>query len=121
MTTEVKVSETSTTHGWRYRLWVTPSNGAEVVVGDTAVQVEAFPSPYANRKAIASAWDPNQREVMKYHPCTVRIESNQLFIEQTIELDDRVFQQARAEFEYYPDMANVDQYTRLERITRDDA
>ena len=120
LTMEVRVAETSTTHGWRYRLWVTPSNGAEVVVGDAALKIEAFPSPYANRQTTVSAWDPNQREVMKYHPYTVKIENDQLLIEQTIELDDRVFQQARAEFEYYPDVANLDQYSRLERVTRDD-
>lgn len=43
-----------------------------------------------------------------------------MLVELTIGLDYRVFQQARAEFEYFTDIANVDQYTGLTRVTRDD-
>jgi hypothetical protein len=124
VTMKVTIAEPDNQHGWRYRIWATFPNGREGIMVDVAEEVPRFPSPYPDRPTTVSAYDPSKPhftngQEFKFTPANVTGKDGQIIIEHTIELDDKYFQQARVEFEYFPDARDTSERARLERIEKD--
>lgn len=123
---DIEVAESDTAEGWRYRLWLTFPNGKEAEIYNRSCgKVPTFVSPYAGQQAEMRAYDSNKPHYVdgrdfKLHGFVAERQGSKLKITHPLGVNDKHFQRARLEFEYYPTAVNLEEKVRIE-VTRGDS